>query len=180
MRGKAKSRLWFRMCLGRITASSFEVAYSTNPWVTIVQPHHVNLSPWNKVQNGFEHEEMARSKYKRIMSHVHRDFEVYDCFFRPILHWCDSRWCCHMFMLLQGNLWNQGNNIINWIFTVINFIILHSAHVVTKSRWYQLSSLEDPNFCLERLPKGDYTPRHNNQGILDKQCEEGEMVGCDN
>ena len=86
-RGQNKSRLWSRMRSGRITASRFKDACSTNP----AQPSktlissicHPELSKFKTAATawGHDHENVARKTYWNIMSKTHSNFHVSICGF---------------------------------------------------------------------------------------------------
>ena len=81
-RGQAKSRLWFRMRAGRITASRFKSACKTNPSspslsliMSVCHPESTRFrtaaTAW-----GCDHESHARSKYAAFSSSAHQNLDV--------------------------------------------------------------------------------------------------------
>lgn len=86
-RSQSKSRLWFRMRTGRITASRFKSACRTNPAAPsislIMSICHPELTKFKNAATcwGCEHELIARKKYESIFVKTHHHFQVTDCGF---------------------------------------------------------------------------------------------------
>ena len=81
-RGQAKSRLWFRMRTGRITASKLKAVCCTDPAMPsislIMSICHPELSKFSTkaTQWGCEHESVAQEKYKTMYQPLHNRFSL--------------------------------------------------------------------------------------------------------
>lgn len=86
-RDQARSRLWFRMRSGRITASRFKCACCTNPaspsLSLIMAICHPETTKFKTTATcwGCGHESTACAKYKNLKSDVHQNFEFSSCGF---------------------------------------------------------------------------------------------------
>ena len=86
-RGQAKSRFWFRMRTGRITASYFKVVCHTDvnsPLLSLIMRIcHPELSKFRGSATcwGCEHESTVRGKYESMNLEKHCNFSVSDCGF---------------------------------------------------------------------------------------------------
>lgn len=86
-REQARSKLWFRMRSGRITASRFKAVCSTNlelpSFGLVMSICHPEVTKFKTAATGWgcEHEAEARSVYRKMMSEVHNDFQVAECGF---------------------------------------------------------------------------------------------------
>ena len=81
-RGQAKSRLWFRMRTGRITASKLKAVCCTDPAMPavslIMSICYPELSKFctEAIKWGCEHEGVAREKYKTMYQPFHNRFSL--------------------------------------------------------------------------------------------------------
>ena len=86
-RGQAKSKLWFKMRTGRITASKFKSACHTDPAspsnsliMTVCHPELSRFST-EATKWGCNHEEVARKAYGELQMVKHHNFKVSDAGF---------------------------------------------------------------------------------------------------
>jgi hypothetical protein len=84
-RGQTRSRLWFAMRAGRVTASRFKSACCTDPAspslsliMSICHPQTLKFKTAATVW-GCEHESSVRISYEEIMSKTHQSFKVSEC-----------------------------------------------------------------------------------------------------
>ncbi len=84
-RDQSRSRLWFRMRSGRITASKFKVACCTDPSspalsliMSVCYPEKLRFTS-DATSWGCSHETAGLKAYEESMSKLHADFKVHKC-----------------------------------------------------------------------------------------------------
>ena len=83
-RGQANSRVWFRMRIGRITASKLKAVCSTDPAMPslcLMSVCHPRLPQFQTTATICEHESKAREKYKSMYTLLHQQFSITVCGF---------------------------------------------------------------------------------------------------